>query len=894
VKSVDVRQRFLSHFQSSGHTAVPSASLVADDPTLLLVNAGMVPFKPYFLGQLTPPWKTATSAQKCVRTGDIDNVGQTTRHATFFQMMGNFSFGDYFKQGAIPYAWDLLTRPISDGGYGFAEDRLWVTVYLDDDEAADIWHRQVGIPLERIQRRGKADNFWSMGVPGPCGPSSEIYYDRGPQHGREGGPEADEDRYLEVWNLVFMQFERGPGTPGGGKDDYPVLGELPARNIDTGLGLERVACLLQDVDSVYDTDLLRPILDRAVQLTGAVYGKDQRGDVALRVVAEHARTAAMLIADGITPSNEGRGYVLRRLLRRSVRNVRLLGAQEPVVAELMASVRDTMAESFPEVATDFSRIEGVAVAEEAQFLQTLARGTQIFDTAARRSSERLSGADAFALHDTYGFPIDLTLEMASEAGLSVDTDAFTALMAEQRDRARADRKGKGIGNADLSAYRELFAGGGHGEPLQDVYGPLHRDTRVRGLLVNGASVPLVGEGEQVEVVLDLTPFYAESGGQGGDRGTLTSAGAVLEVLDTQTPVKGLVVHVARVSRGELRAGEPIRAEVDADWRLSACQAHSGTHLVHAALRQVLGPQALQAGSSNRPGYLRFDFSWAQALSAATRSEIEEVANLAVRKDLPVTLEVMSTEEAKASGAIALFGENYGERVRVLTMGGPWSRELCGGTHVQTTAQVGTLALLSESSIGSGVRRVEFASGFEGFRHLARERTLVASLSELLKAPGPDLPGRVEGLVTRVRDLEKELDRLRSAAATAGAGDLAGAATDVFGVSFVAHTAAEGTPADALRELAFSVRDRLPSQRPGVVALTGASGGKVQLVVVTNPMAREWGLKAGELVRIGAPLIGGGGGGKDDVAQGGGTRPEGQAEALATVEQHVGKRITGSV
>ncbi|MTA49875.1 MAG: alanine--tRNA ligase, partial [Actinobacteria bacterium] len=534
MESAEIRSRWLRFFESDNregltHTVVPSASLIADDPNLLLVNAGMVPFKPYFLGEVTPPFKRATSVQKCVRTLDIDEVGKTTRHASFFQMCGNFSFGDYFKEGAIALAWDLLTRPISDGGYGFPEDKLWVTVYLTDDEAADIWHKKIGIPKERIQRRDMADNFWSMGVPGPCGPCSEIYFDRGPAYGRDGGPIADENRYLEIWNLVFMQNERGAG---GGKDSYPILGELPAKSIDTGLGLERTAALLQGVENIYEIDTTMQILNKATELTGVKYGSSEKADISLRVIADHARTSAMLIGDGVTPGNEGRGYVLRRMMRRTIRNMRLLGTNDPIMSELTVAAIGAMGPQYPELVSDKKRILAVSVSEEESFLQTLKSGTQIFDMAStelkKSKKSVLPGEDVFKLHDTYGFPFDLTLEMAREEGLEVDEAGFTRLMKEQRDRAKADAKAKKSGHTDLSEYKKIADGKGASEFVG--YTNTEAESKVNGILVDGISVPSASAGDEVEIVLDRTPFYAEGGGQLADGGRIVlSNGAVIEI-----------------------------------------------------------------------------------------------------------------------------------------------------------------------------------------------------------------------------------------------------------------------------------------------------------------------------------------------------------------------------
>ena len=544
MESAEIRSRWLRFFESENsqgltHTVVPSASLIADDPNLLLVNAGMVPFKPFFLGEVTPPYARATSVQKCVRTLDIDEVGKTTRHASFFQMCGNFSFGDYFKEGAIALAWELLTKPIAQGGYGFPEEKLWVTVFHTDDEAADIWHHKMGVPKERIQRRGMADNFWSMGVPGPCGPCSEIYYDRGPAYGAEGGPIADENRYLEIWNLVFMQNERGAGTS---KDDYPILGELPAKSIDTGLGLERTAALLQGVENIYEIDTTIQILNMASSLTGISYGSSEKSDISLRVIADHARTSAMLIGDGVTPGNEGRGYVLRRMMRRTIRNMRLLGSHDPIISELTRAAIGAMGPQYPELVAAQERILAVSVAEEESFLQTLKSGTQIFDLAATalkaRKVSTLGGEEVFKLHDTYGFPYDLTLEMAQEVGLQIDTDGFQRLMKEQKDRAKADARAKKSGHTDLSQYKQIADGSG----LSTFLGYTHTEAegKINGLLVDGVIAQSAKNGDEVEVILDRTPFYAEGGGQLADAGIIKMAnGAIVEIDDVQAPVNGL-------------------------------------------------------------------------------------------------------------------------------------------------------------------------------------------------------------------------------------------------------------------------------------------------------------------------------------------------------------------
>ncbi len=890
MESAEIRRRWLAFFENGNslglnHAVVPSASLIADDPNLLLVNAGMVPFKPYFLGELATPYPRATSVQKCVRTLDIDEVGKTTRHASFFQMCGNFSFGDYFKEGAIALAWELLTKPISDGGFGFPEERLWVTVYLDDDEAADIWHHKVGVPKERIQRRDMADNFWSMGVPGPCGPCSEIYYDRGPEYGREGGPIADEDRYLEVWNLVFMQFERGAG---GGKDSYPILGELPAKNIDTGLGLERTAALLQGVENIYEIDTTMMILNRASSITGVKYGNDPLADVRLRVIADHARTSAMLIGDGVTPGNEGRGYVLRRMMRRTVRNMRLLGAHDPIMSQLIDSSILAMGSQYPDLEVDRKRIESVAVSEEESFLQTLRAGTQIFDLAAQATkssgAEQITGDEVFKLHDTFGFPFDLTLEMASEAGLSVDEEGFRRLMKEQRDRAKADARSKKSGHADLSAYREILERAGASKFLG--YEKLDVESRVVGLLKAGAKVNSAQMGDEVEVVLEQTPFYAEGGGQLADGGLIqTSDGAIIEIDDVQTPLPGLIVHRGRVIDGSFSISTNAHAKIDVERRRAISRAHTATHLVHKAFREHLGETATQAGSENAPGRFRFDFAATGAIPLSMMEEVEAQVNVVLSDDLAVTSQIMSLPEAKAMGAMALFGEKYGESVRVVSVG-DWTSELCGGTHAERSGQLGIVKLLGESSIGAGVRRVEALVGRDAYSFLAREYTLLNSLTEIIKGARTDeLPERINNLITRLRDAEKDLSAVRAAQLLEGAAAILEGAKSFGEVTLIAHRAPSGAGPDDVRKLVLDLKERLKGKN-AVVAIAGDADSKPFMIVATDEGARSRGAKAGELAKSAASVLGGGGGGKDDLAQGGGVDVTKIADALATVTSSV--------
>jgi alanyl-tRNA synthetase len=896
VQTHEIRKRFLDHFVKAGHTEVPSASVILDDPNLLFVNAGMVQFVPYFLGQRTPPYDTATSIQKCIRTPDIDEVGITTRHNTFFQMAGNFSFGDYFKRRAIELAWTLLTNPIDQGGYGLDPERLWATVYLDDDEAVGLWQEVAGLPADRIQRRGMADNYWSMGIPGPCGPSSEIYYDRGPEFGIEGGPVANEDRYIEIWNLVFMQNERGEGTS---KEDFEILGPLPRKNIDTGMGVERVAFLLQGVHNVYETDLLRPVIDVVATVSPRAYDAgNHEDDVRYRIIADHSRTAAILIGDGVSPGNDGRGYVLRRLLRRVIRSAKLLGIDDPIVGDLMTTVRDAMGPSYPELVTDFDRIHRIAVAEETAFNRTLASGSRLFDDAARATKASgatvLSGTDAFTLHDTYGFPLELTLEMAAESGLSVDEEGFRGLMAEQRQRAKADAAARKQAHADLSEYRDLVDAG----PTEFTgFDELTSEAKVLGIFVDGKRVPVVAHDggrapDRVELILDRTPFYAESGGQIADEGSVTGAGASSSakaaVTDVQKIAKTLWAHRVNVESGEFVEGDTVVAAVDPRWRHGATQGHSGTHMVHAALRQVLGPNAVQAGSLNRPGYLRFDFNWQGALSDDQRTQIEEVTNQAVEADFEVHSFTTELDKAKAMGAMALFGENYPDEVRVVEIGGPFSLELCGGTHVESSAQIGPVTILGESSVGSGVRRVEAYVGLDSFRHLAKERALMAGLASTLKVPSEEVPARVANLVERLRAAEKELDKMRLANARAAAANAAAGAEQIGKVRVVAQRMAGGMSAADLRTLVGDIKGKLGGD-PAVVALIAeGENDSVPFVVAVNPAAQDLGLKASELVKQLGAAVNGRGGGKADLAQGSGKGAAGIDAALAALRAEIGR------
>ncbi|MGE3194735.1 MAG: alanine--tRNA ligase [Microbacteriaceae bacterium] len=868
MQTAEIQRRWLTFFGERGHTVVPSASLVSDDPALLFTVAGMVPFIPYFTGVVPAPFPRATSVQKCIRTLDIEEVGKTTRHGTFFQMNGNFSFGDYFKEQAIAYAWELLTTSEADGGLGFEPKDLWVTVYEEDDEAALLWQKVAGVPESRIQRLGRSDNYWHTGQPGPGGPCSEIYFDRGPAYGKEGGPAVDDNRYIEIWNLVFMQYLLADVKS---KTEFTIVQELPKKNIDTGMGMERVAFLKQGVDNMYEIDQVRPVLDVASALSKRAYGADHDDDVRMRVIADHVRSSLMLMTDGVTPGNEGRGYILRRLLRRVVRAMRLLGVDGSSFAELFEASRIAMRDAYPDVEEQWERTSRLALGEEEAFIGTLASGTTILDLAVEKAvkagEKTLPGDTTFLLHDTFGFPIDLTLEIAEEAGLTVDRDAFDRLMLEQRTRAKTDAKAKKGALADLSVYSDLRA---QGETVFTGYDYLDTETRVLGILVDGQPAQKATAGQEAEVILAESSLYAESGGQAADKGSIVGDGFDLEVLDVQRPVKGLISHTVKVRSGEVGVGAAATSVVDPVYRHAASQAHSATHLVHAALRQTLGPEAHQSGSFNKAGYMRFDFSWNQALSPETRSEVEEITNNAVRDNLEVTTRILPIEEAKKAGAMALFGEKYGNTVRMVDIGdGSWSRELCAGIHVRSSAEVGLVNLISESSVGSTNRRVEALVGLDAFRDLTAERAIVSQLTSSLKTPREQLPQRIESLVAELKAAEKKIAAFEASRLSGRVPALVEAATRSGDYLAVIDDIGELASVDELRSLVTSVRERLGSE-PAVVALAAQVAGKPSVIVATTQAARDAGAKAGALAKKAASTLGGGGGGKDDLAQGGGS------------------------
>ena len=898
MRTSEIRTRWLDYFASKGHHVAPSVSLISPEPSILFTVAGMVPFIPYILGTESAPWPRATSVQKCIRTNDIDNVGKTTRHGTFFQMNGNFSFGDYFKEGAIDYAWELLTTPQARGGYGLDGDRLWMTIWEKDEVSFNHWTKTIGVDPERVQRLPFEEISWSTGQPGPAGACCEIHYDRGPAYGPDGGPIVDVagDRFLEIWNLVFDEFVRGEGEG----HDFELVGTLDKTAIDTGAGLERLAFIMQDKPNMYEIDEVFPVIEAAQEMSGKTYGLGAAGpnaggayddDVRMRVVADHVRSALMLISDGVRPGNDGRGYVLRRLIRRAVRSMRLLGVEDAALPTLLTASKNVMSLSYPELDSNWETIQDVAYAEEDAFRRTLSAGTTILDAAVASAKEAtgapvISGASAFSLHDTYGFPIDLTLEMAAEQGVAVDEEGFRSLMAEQKERARADARSKKTGHTDVRVFHEIEKQMGGGSTFLG-YTEEAADATVQALLVDGASAPAASAPAEVEVILDRTPFYAEMGGQLADHGTIRLAGGgVVEVHDVQAPIRGLSVHRGTLTEGTMSVGEKAYAQIDGARRLAIARAHTATHMVYAGLRSVVSKDATQAGSENSPSRLRFDFRHSSAVEASQLGDIEALVNEKLAEDLTVTTEEMSLDEAKAQGAIALFGEKYGSRVRVVTIGDGFDRELCGGTHVPTTGHIGRITLLGEGSIGSGVRRIDALVGDGAYEFQAKEHALVAQLSHLVGGRAEELAERIENLLAKLRDSEKELEKVRTEQALSRGSELAASARAVGVVNLVGAVVGAMPSADALRTLALDVRDRLGNERGAVVALGGIVAGKPSLVVATNEAAREHSIKAGALVRAVGKHMGGGGGGRDDVAQGGGTKPEGLEAAIDAIRREI--------
>ncbi|MEV6350081.1 alanine--tRNA ligase [Actinoplanes sp. NPDC051851] len=880
MRSADIRKIFFDYFTSRGHTRVPSSSLVPDDPTLLLANAGMNQFKPYFLGEVPPPYPRAVSVQKCARTSDIDNVGRTTRHATFFEMLGNFSFGDYFKADVIRHAWTLLTEH-----YHLDPAKLWITVYQDDDEAIDLW-LQVGVPADRIQRLGMDDNFWSMGVPGPCGPCSEVCYDRGPAFGPAGGPEANGERYLEIWNLVFMQNLRGENA-GGGKGDFPILGELPNKSIDTGLGLDRIAAILQGVDTVCETDLLAPTLAAVECLAGRRFpGHDGSVEsVSFQVITEHARSTAFLIADGVLPSNEGRGYVLRRLMRRAIRHARSLDIDRPVLAEVIDSVIDNLGDDWPDLHTQRDLITAVASREEETFGVTLRQGTRLLDAAITRTRTSggtgLTGETAFELHDTYGFPIELTLEAAQTAGLTVDKDRYAALLDEQRRRAKKSSKAQTTAAMRRQeTYREILAQ--HGRTDFVGYTATTADTRILALLTDGAPVTEASEGQQVEIIIDRSPFYAERGGQIGDTGTLTTAnGTTIEITDTTYGLDGFHVLTGQITQGQAHPGQPAHAVVDATRRAAIARSHSATHVLHAMLRRNLGDHARQQGSLVAPDRLRFDFAHFAPIDPDQLHTINTMINDYLLADPVVRVWHATRAEAEEAGALAFFGDTYGELVRIVDIGDA-SRELCGGTHVTHAAQAGPVRILSESSIGAGLRRIEAFTGRDALQRADHEHRLLEEATRLIGSRPDDLISTLSKRLTALAEAEKKLADYRRQELETIATSLAGERR-AHGDGFVVAAQVTDVSAAELRSLAAAAMHRLPQDTAAGVVLAAISDGKANLAAAVNTQVLNRGIQARQILLRAATTIGGGAGGNGSVASAGGRDATALSDGLTQAE-----------
>jgi alanyl-tRNA synthetase len=865
-----IRDRFLAFFEERGHERVPSASLVPNDPTLMLTNAGMNQFKPYFLGEQTPPFKRAVSCQRCMRAGgkhnDIDSVGRTARHLTFFEMLGNFSFGDYYKAEACRWGWELITE-----GYGLDGDRIWPTVYETDDEAFEIWRHEVGVPAERIIRMGKKDNFWSMGVAGPCGPCSELSYDLGEDFGdaSDKGPAGNEDRYVEIWNLVFMQNDCN--------SQIDPVAELPQKNIDTGMGLERVAMVLQQTPTVFETDILRGLIATAERLTKKKYGSDDRTDVSLRIIADHARSVSFMLADGVLPSNEERGYVLRLIMRRAIRQARLLGEEGPVLAALIDENERLMGDAYPLLGQKKDLALDVAEREEERFDATLKQGSALLDQELERirteGSKELTGDIAFRLHDTWGFPIDITQEIAAEAGLTVDRDSFDELMTQQRERARAARKGDEVG---VAADAALAIAGDRGPTEFLGYEYLTSDGTVLGLVSHGEGRPVAREGDEVEIVLDRTVFYAEGGGQVGDRGRLRGPGGVAEVLDTQRLVPGITGHLARVTEGEIAVGDKLEVVVDQKWRTGAERAHTATHVLHWILRDRLGEHAHQAGSLVEPGRLRFDFNHFEGLTSAQIDDISTELQQRVLSDDEVRTYETTYEFAKSIGAMAFFGEKYGDFVRVVEVG-EYSKELCGGTHVPHTARIGVVAVTAESSVGANLRRVEALVGEEGLAYLKRKAVALDEIAALLKATPDDVTEKIERLLATQKQMEKAIQAMDKRSAESDADELAASAIEINGARLV--VARRDSDVDALRGLAQALKGKLGT---AVVVLGTAQQGRANLVgAVTKDLVAK-GVSARDLLAPGAAILGGGAGGKPELSISGGSAADKLDDALDAV------------
>ena len=869
----ELREMFLSFFESKGHLRLPSFSLVPqNDKSILLINAGMTPMKPWFKGEEEPPRRRVCTCQKCIRTGDIENVGKTARHGTYFEMLGNFSFGDYFKHEAIAWSWEFLTEVV-----GLEPDRLYPSIYLDDDEAFDIWNKEVGIPAERIFRFGKEDNFWEHGS-GPCGPCSEIYYDRGPEYGC-GKPGCtvgcDCDRYIEIWNNVFSQFDN---------DGHGHYTELKQKNIDTGMGLERLACVCQNVESLFDVDTVMNITHKVSQLTGAHYGETEKRDVSLRVITDHIRSATFMICDGILPSNEGRGYVLRRLLRRAARHGKLLGVNDPFLYQVVDTVIHENEGQYPDLREKQTYITKVIRTEEENFGRTIDGGMKIFSDLLAEHKQKpekiFSGADAFRLYDTFGFPIDLTMEMAADEGLSVDENAFQKLMKEQKERAREARKALGdLGWAGVEFGKDVpateFVGYDHSEC----------DARIVAIVADEELREEVAAGAEAVVVLDQSPFYAEMGGQVADHGTITADGVVFTVTDVQKNKGGKFMHYGHLAQGVLHVGDTVHAAIDMERRKAIQRAHSTTHLLDAALKKVLGDHVHQAGSLVEPDRLRFDFTHFEAISPEELRQVEELVNDAILEGYPVVTEVLPIEEAKKKGAVAMFGEKYGESVRVVEMS-DFSVEFCGGTHVDNTAKAGPFRIKSESSVASGVRRIEATCGKLSLKAMESSQGVLSRAAQFLKTAPSGLLERMEQQANEMKQLRQALEKFKAEASLGEARQFLASAKTVKDLHVLATTRS-GVDTAELRTMGDFLRDKDPK---AVAVIASINGEKITFLAVCGKEAVARGIKAGDLVRHVSAICGGKGGGKPDSAMGGGSDPLKVDDALASVDDFVSEKL----
>ena len=864
----ELREMYLKFFETKGHLRLPSFSLIPqNDPSLLLINSGMAPMKPYFTGEQEPPRHRVTTCQKCIRTGDIENVGKTARHGTFFEMLGNFSFGDYFKKEAIAWSWEFLTSP---EWVGIDPNRLYPSIYVDDDEAFEIWNKQIGIPAERIFRFGKEDNFWEHGS-GPCGPCSEIYYDRGPEYGC-GKPGCtvgcDCDRYMEVWNNVFSQFDND------GNGNYT---ELKQKNIDTGMGLERLACVVQGVGSLFDVDTVRNITNKVSEIAGKHYGDSEKTDISLRVVTDHIRSTVMMICDGVIPSNEGRGYVLRRLLRRAARHGKLLGIDRPFLSDVATTVIQESGGAYPELVEKQKYIHKVIENEEASFNKTIDSGLNILnERIAAADGKELPAADAFQLYDTYGFPIDLTLEILEEQGMTTNREEFDRLMNEQRERAREDRKKMG----DLGWQSEDLGLDKSIKTRFDGYETLGETAKVLAIVNEGEPSGAAAKGEKITVVLDHTPFYAEMGGQIGDHGILEGKNGVVTVSDVQKTKDGKYMHIGVVTEGEISVEDEVQAKVDAEYRQAICRAHTSTHLLQKALRKVLGDHVEQAGSYTANDHIRFDFTHFAALTTEELAQVETLVNEAILAGSPVITEEMSIDEAKKKGAMALFGEKYGAVVRVVQAGD--SVELCGGTHLDNTAKAGAFKIIGEASVAAGVRRIEAVTGKAVLDYLNERQKLLTEAAAALKTSPNELPAKIEQTVGELRTMTKKIDKLNSRVASMQMVDLLNVSRDVKGVNVVA-TKLEDATAEVLRTMGDSIKEKAPNM---VAVLSAVNDGKVSLLCVCGAEAVKKGAHAGKIIKEVAKMVGGGGGGRPDSATAGGKQPEKLEEALEAVNNIV--------